>query len=84
MKHDDPTYINTDPFMGDEAEITLREIRMVNARKEHDCYSLTGAQDHTIKVGERHRYERALIDGDHFGSFRFCILCLDKFIAGDY
>lgn len=86
MTHDDATYIRTDMFFGEEAELSLRTVKLVKARKEHDCYFSVSpyGQKHTIKPGDRYRHERALVDGDFFGSYRVCLPCLDKFIAGDY
>ena len=82
--HSDQEYIDTDPFQGDEAELTCRTIAIRKAAKEHTCYSLTGKQDHTIKRGERYRYETARVDGSFWGVYRICLSCLDKFIEGDY
>lgn len=84
MSHTDSEYINADPFFGDESELTLRTVKLVKARKEHACYGIGGEQNHTIKPGERHRHERALVDGDFFGSYRICLPCMDRFIQGDY
>lgn len=79
----DHDYIQTDPFFPDESDIKCRRVELRKARKEHLCWGLTGQMDHAIKVGERHRYERAFVDGE-FGEFRMCFSCMDKFISGDY
>lgn len=80
----DEEYINTDPFFGDEGELTCRSTSIRTARKEHACMTLTGQQDHTIKPGERYRYERALVDGDYWGEYKLCLRCMDKFIDDDW
>lgn len=82
--HPDTTYIRTDPFQGDEAELTCRTVAIRTARKEHKCFDLSGKQDHTIKPGERYRYEKALVDGDFWGEYHMCLKCMDKLISGKY
>ena len=84
MKHTDDDYINYDPFDGDDSDLKCRTVTVRKSRKEHTCWGLDGNQDHSIKKGERYRYERALIDGDFWGEFKLCLNCMDKFIAGDY
>lgn len=84
MTNTNQDYINYDPFQGDESELTCRSVVIRKANKEHTCYGLTGKQDHTIKPGERYRYEKARIDGSFWGEFRICLGCMDKFIADDY
>lgn len=76
-------YINIDPFAGDESEVKCRTVKVRVARKDHQCYGLTGQMDHKIQRGDRYRYERALVDGK-WGEFRMCLPCLDRFLAGDY
>lgn len=80
----DDDYIRTDPFFGDEGELTCRNVTIRTARKEHVCLTLTGKQDHTIKPGERYRYERALVDGSFWGEYKICLRCMDKFIDDDW
>lgn len=74
------TYLQYDPFSGDESVLTCRTLKIVKARKEHTCFSLDGKQDHTINVGDYYRYEKALVDGDFFGTYRLCLKCIDKFL----
>lgn len=80
--HTDAEYLTYDPFQGDESEITCRNTTIRTARKEHICYGLTGKRDHTIKPGERYRYEKARVDGSFWGEYRICLNCMDKYIAG--
>lgn len=80
----DDVYINTDPFFGDEGELTCRSVAIRTARKSHLCMTLSGKQDHHIQPGERYRYERALVDGDYWGEYKLCLPCMDKFISGKY
>ena len=81
-QHPDSTYINTDPFFGDESELTCRTVAIRKARKAHRCFSIDGKQDHEIKPGERYRFEQARVDGSFWGSYRICLACMDKLIAG--
>lgn len=82
--HPDQMYIQTDPFFGEEAELTCRTVVIRTARKQHACFGLSGKQDHTIKPGERYRYETARVDGSFWGSYRICLNCMDKYINGAY
>lgn len=75
----DEEYIGTDPFFGDEAELTCRTVVVRTARKDHECYGLDGASSHMIRPGQRYRHERALVDGT-WGEFRICLDCMDKHI----
>ena len=83
MQVTDEDYINHDPFCGDESELSCRSVSLRKARKEHLCFTLDGKQDHNIKVGERYRYEKALVDKSFWGEYRICLKCTDKFIALD-
>jgi len=80
----DAEYINTDPFFGDEGDLTCRTVAIRTARKPHLCMTLSGKQDHSIQPGERYRYERALVDGDYWGEYKLCLRCMDDFISGKY
>lgn len=82
-KHTESEYINADPFLGDESEITCRRVSLRKARKPYTCYGLSGRLDHTIEAGEIHRHERARVDGSFWGEYRICLRCMDAFIAGD-
>jgi hypothetical protein len=79
-KHDDATYIATDPFFGDEAELTCRTVTIRTAAKEHTCFTLDGNKDHVIAKGERYRHERARVDGSFWGEYRLCLDCIDRHI----
>lgn len=80
----DEDYINTDPFFGDEGELTCRTVKIRTAKKSHLCMTLSGKQDHHIQPGERYRYERALVDGSFWGEYKLCLRCMDSFINDDY
>lgn len=79
----DEEYIHTDPFEGDEADLTCRNVTIRTARKEHVCYGLLGKRDHSIQPGERYRFERARVDGSFWGEYKICLRCMDKFIDDD-
>ncbi len=84
QKHPDLMYIDTDPFQGDESELTCRTVTIRTARKEHICFDIHGRSDHTIKPGERYRFERARVDGDFWGEYKICLKCMDKMISDDF
>jgi hypothetical protein len=79
----DQDYIAFDPCEGDrDVDVRLRTVKLVVARKEHSCFFGTGpyGDAHTIKSGDRYRYERALIDRDYWGQYRVCLPCMDKWL----
>src|ERR1035437_1453779 len=66
-KYPDSYYVQYDPFEGDrDVDVKMRTVRIVKARTEHKCWMgmCPPEKPHTIKVGERCRYERALIDSE--------------------
>ena len=77
-KHSDEEYLRFNPFDGDEAETTCSTVEIRTARKSHLCFTLTGRRDHEISVGDRYRYERALIDRSFWGCYRLCLRCVDE------
>lgn len=79
-RHNDEEYIGTDPFFGEEADLSCRTVAIRTAAKEHVCFSLDGKQDHAITKGQRYRYERALVDRSFWGEYRICLDCIDKHI----
>ena len=81
MSHTDDDYINADPFFGDEAELTCRTVAIHTARKNHLCYGLSGERDHGIQIGQRYRYERAMVDGSFWGEYKICLRCMDEFMG---
>lgn len=81
MTFTDDDYICADPFFGDEADLRCRSVAIRKARKQHQCFTLDGKQDHAIEPGERYRYERALVDGSFWGEYRICLKCMDAFLA---
>lgn len=81
MKHTDDEYINADPFSGDEAELTCRNVTIRTAKKNHLCYGLGGERDHGIQIGQRYRYERARVDGSFWGEYKICLHCMDEFMG---
>ena len=83
MNITDNDRLEYDIMAGDDAELRCRTAKMRTAAKEHSCFGGLGndGDGHTIKKGERYRYERALVDGDFWGEYRVCIACLDKWIA---
>ena len=80
QKHSDQTYINFEPFPGDESDISVQTIKIRTARKQHVCYSLDGKMDHTIEPGQRYRFEKALIDRSYWGEYKICLKCIDDYI----
>ena len=77
-------YLAFDPCEGDrDVDVRCRTVKMVRARKEHPCFLGAGSygDGHTIKPGEMHRYETALVDGDYWGKYRVCVACMDKWLS---
>lgn len=85
LKFDEASYLRFDPCDGDrDVRIACRTIALRTARKEHACF--IGAEprygdQHTIKPGERYRFETALVDGDYWGTYRVCMGCMDKWLT---
>ena len=79
-RHTEAEYLTHDLFMGEDADIKCRTVKLVTARKTHQCWlgQARGAKPHEIAVGELHRYEKALFDGDYWGSYRCCLQCMDN------
>jgi len=81
MSRPDSEYLEYDPFFGEEGEITCRTKTLRSARKEYACFGAPDSGDgHTIKPGDRYRYETALVDGDFWGTYSICLPCIDKWI----
>lgn len=78
--HSDKEYINTDPFEERDTVIKCRTVIIRTARKSHTCFGLDGKMDHSIFVGMRYRYEKALIDNEYWGEYKMCLNCMDKFL----
>lgn len=79
----DEDYLRFNPCEGDrDVDVKLRTVKLVAARKEHECFfGLAPYGDgHKIKPGDRYRYEQALIDSDYWGRYRVCLPCIDKFL----
>lgn len=79
----DKLYIGYDQFQGDEAELTLRSVKLVVTRKEHMCMAPDGGT-HAIAPGSRARFEKALVDGDYFGRYYTCVECIEKDLQAHY
>lgn len=83
----DQERLTHDPFFGDEGKVSCRTVKLVKARRPHDCWyglALGPASLHHIQAGERARFEKALIDGDYWGSYYMCLTCLDNDIKGRF
>lgn len=80
-KYTDDQYKRFDQFEGDrDVNVKCRTVAIVKVRKEHVCSEslAPGHEPHTIKVGERARYESALVDGDYWGRYYICLPCIDR------
>lgn len=78
MSRSDQEYIDFDPFVGEDGTLTLRNVRIRTAKKEHNCLSLSATTSHVITPGQRYRHERALVDSDFFGEWKMCLECVEK------
>lgn len=73
-------YIAYDPFEGgDEAELTVRSVKVVKTRKPQSCMRPEGST-HIIPPGTIARYEKALVDGDYWGRYYTCAECMDRWL----
>jgi|ERR1035437_1217299 hypothetical protein len=82
-KYPDSYYVQYDPFEGDrDVDVKMRTVRIVKARTEHKCWMgmCPPEKPHTIKVGERCRYERALIDSEKWCGYYICLPCIDAWL----
>lgn len=82
-KYPDQFYIQYDPFEGDrDVDVKMRTVRIVKARKEHKCWMgmCSPEKPHTINVGDRCRYERALIDSEKWCGYYICLPCIDAWL----
>lgn len=82
LKHAEDDYLRFDPFEGDrDVDIRMRTVKLVRVRKPHRCQLGIGeGAGHDIAIGELARHERALVDGDFWGSYYVCIPCMDHFL----
>lgn len=82
LKFNDSDYIQFDPCEGDEGQVSCRTVRLVTARKEHPCFfgAAPYGDGHLIGRGDVYRYERALVDGDYWGTYKVCVPCMDKWL----
>lgn len=71
----DAEYLDYDPFFGEEGDLTCRTAAIRTARKVYACFG-----GDVIQPGDRYRYEKALVDGDFWGTYRICLPCLEKWI----
>jgi hypothetical protein len=76
MKYTTKYYLDVCTFVGDEGERTLQTSRIVKTRKDHMCL-LSG---NNIKAGSYARHDKALVDGDFWGSYYISLEVLDKMI----
>lgn len=85
LKFAEADYLRFDPCEGDcDVHITCRNVGLRKARKQYACFMGADPRhgdQHTIEPGERYRYETALIDGDHWGTYRVCMSCMDKWLS---
>lgn len=71
-----------DPFEGDrDVDIRWRTVKLVYVRKPQKCHGLDReTHGHEIKVGERARYETAIVEGK-WGRFYVCLGCMRKWLT---
>lgn len=75
--------LSFDPFSDErDTDIKFRQVKIITTRKEHSCFfgdEHFGRPKHIIKIGEKARYEHALVDGE-WGSWYACIPCVSALI----
>ena len=83
MKFAEEDYLNFSPYEGEDGEVSCRTVKLVKANKEHDCFFGLGSygDGHKISKGDVYRYEKELIDGDFFGSYKVCVKCMDEYLT---
>lgn len=81
LKYSDRDYLEFDLFVGEDADIKCRTVKLVKTRKKHPCFFGQNGDGHNIAPGQYVRYEKALIDGDYWGSYYLCIPCLNREMA---
>lgn len=83
LRHPEQTYLDYDPFEGEEATLACRSVKLVRAHKAHPCFGGAGqhGDGHAIQPGEIYRHEKALVDGSFWGQYRMCIACMDAWLA---
>lgn len=83
LKFSEADYIQFDPCEGDEGQVNCRTVRLVRARTSHACFlgAAPFADQHLIQAGDVYRSERALIDGDYWGTYKVCVPCMDKYLT---
>lgn len=84
LKFSEADYLRFDPCDGDrDVKIECRTVRLVRARKSHQCFlgSHRYGDQHLIEAGDIYRNERALVDGDYWGTYRVCVPCMDAWLT---
>lgn len=81
-KYPDSYYLRYDPFEGDrDTDVKMQTVSIVKVRKERECWMGLSpySKPHKIKVGQRARHERALVDGAWCGYY-VCLPCIDAWL----
>jgi len=78
QKYPDKVYIDFDPYM-DDTPIRCQRVKLVETRKEHQCFDPSCGKPHPILIGTRARRESALIDGK-WEVYYTCFECIDRYI----
>ncbi len=81
LAYSEQEYLEFDLFVGEDADITCRTVKLVKTRKRHVCFFGQNGDGHSIAPGSHARHEKALVDGDYWGSYYICIPCLDRELA---
>lgn len=86
MTHTDAERLRVNLFPGEEGELTCVTTKLVKAAKQHLCFEGMGScgDKHVIAKGERHYFQKVLVDGDFWGVYRVCLPCVDKNLDGEF
>lgn len=76
MKYKPEDYLNVNVFFGDEGELSCHTMKIVKARKSHQCM-MSGS---VISPGSFARHDKALVDGDFWGSYYTSLEALERMI----
>jgi hypothetical protein len=81
LAYSEQDYLALDLFVGEDAELKCRTVKLVKTRKQHPCFFGQNGDGHGIAPGEYARHEKALVDSDYWGSYYLCIPCLNREMA---
>jgi len=83
LKYPIESYINFSPFE-DETEIRGRTVKLVKARKEHECHGwyVEFCKPHKIKIGELYWCEKIFnVEAGKWEIYRVSLECIERWFV---